>query len=749
MNIKMKEMKTRLLILMILAIIEGAIGQTAYVTNRGGNSVSVINVATNTVSATIPVGNNPYATGNFISQYVSCALSSPIITPSGSTTFCQGDSVTLASSSAAAYLWSNGATMQSIKVYNTGIYDLTITDANGCTAVSSSVLVVVNDLPTPSVSVNGNLALCQGDTVILTSDVANHYTWNNGATTQAIAVTTGGNYYLAVTDNNGCVGTSGITNVMVYPMPNASFTTIDTSGCSPFTVHFTNNSTQATSYHWYFGDLQQSLNFSPTHTYTSQGTYNVKLVATNDTSICPSSTLILNNIINVYPTPSPTITANGPLAFCEGDSILLSTDSAATYVWNSGATTQSIYVLNSGNFNVTVTTTHGCTGVTSTTQVLVYPYPIITATGPLTFCQDDSVTLTCSSDSRYHWNTMDSTQSITVHTSGYYVVNATSLAGCTMDAFALVTVNPLPTPSITSSHVIPLCIGTNDTLTCIPSGTTYLWNNGATANSVFTNSANDYSVTMTDSNGCIGVSDTMHVTTNPLPQPAILSIGATSFCPGTTDTLTCTIAAVSYLWNTGATTQSIAVDTTGLFFVVATDTNGCVGTSTIQNILVFTPPASPVITHVGNNLTTDSANYTYQWFINSLAIAGDTTHTITPTTNGCYSVMETDSNGCTATSTAFCLSTGIGELIANEVFQIYPNPSKGTFTITDLNFTNSAFRIKIINTLGQIILEDNSILATGNFTKEINLSQEPSGIYFMEIIAGGKIFNRKLVLARD
>src|SRR5258708_1919310 len=63
------------------------------------------------------------------------------ITPSGPTTFCQGNSVTLTSTTASSYLWSNSSSTQSINVTSSGNYVVTVTDANSCTASSSAVAV--------------------------------------------------------------------------------------------------------------------------------------------------------------------------------------------------------------------------------------------------------------------------------------------------------------------------------------------------------------------------------------------------------------------------------------------------------------------------------------------------------------------------------------------------------------------------------------------------------------------------------
>ena len=92
------------------------------------------------------------------------------ITASGSTTFCTGGAVTLTSSPGASYLWSNGAQTQSINVTQAGNYSVVVTSAAGCTNTSSPVNVTVNALPaTPVISTSGSTTVCVGSPVTLSA----------------------------------------------------------------------------------------------------------------------------------------------------------------------------------------------------------------------------------------------------------------------------------------------------------------------------------------------------------------------------------------------------------------------------------------------------------------------------------------------------------------------------------------------------------------------------------------------------
>lgn len=150
----------------------------------------------------------------------------PTITASGATTFCQGDSVILTSSSANGNNWSNGATTQSITVFNSGSFSVNVTNGT-CTVNSTATNVTVNPLPTiPTITASDSTTFCQGDFVTLTSSSTNGNNWSNGATTQSINVYNSGSYSVSISNGN-CSVSSSPTNVTVNPNPSVSFSTLN------------------------------------------------------------------------------------------------------------------------------------------------------------------------------------------------------------------------------------------------------------------------------------------------------------------------------------------------------------------------------------------------------------------------------------------------------------------------------------------------------------------------------------------
>lgn len=571
----------------------------------------------------------------------------PTITPSGPTTFCLGDSVILTSSSASAYSWSTGASTQSITASTAGIYRVTVTDANGCTGSSSATTVVVNPLPTPTISASGPTTFCAGDSVTLTASSASSYMWSNGVTTQSFTTDTAGTFSVMVTNVNGCQATSSSTTVTVLTNP---VPTITPSGPTTFCAggNVTLFSSSSTGNLWSNGATTQFITVNTPGDFTVTFTNGNGCQGTSDTT-----TVVVN------PNPTPTITPSGPTTFCQGDSVVLTVSSSAAYLWSNNATTQSITVNATGNFSVGVQDANGCVGSSAVTSVTVnsLPTPTISANGPTTFCAGDSVTLTASSASSYLWSNGVTTQSFTTDTSGTYSVTVTDANGCVgSSATTTVTVNPNPTPVITPSGPTTFCSGGSVTLTS-SSSTGNVWSTGVVSQSITVAQAGDYWVTVTDGNGCTTISDTTTVSINNNPTPTITASGPITFCAGNNVVLTAS-AGDSYMWSSGDTTQSITVNTSGSFDVFVSDGNGCSGTSA-TTVVTVNPNPTPTVTPLGPTtfcqggsvqlLSTASANYL--WSPGSV-----TSQILTATATGSYSVTVTDGNGCSGTSSPIAVT---------------------------------------------------------------------------------------------
>jgi hypothetical protein len=225
-----------------------------------------------------------------ITVNVNALPTSPVITPSGSTSFCTGGSVDLTSSYSSGNVWSTTATSNSITVNSSGTYTVTHTDVNGCSSTSLPITVSVSSAPVPTISLSGSTTICAGETITLTASTSDSYSWSpGGETTQSITVSAAGTYNVTTTNADACdgVGTSANTTITVSPVPTAAGSVASISGA---VVTFANTSSGATSYNWDFGDASNSSATAPVHAYAANGNYTVTLVASN--GICTDTTII-------------------------------------------------------------------------------------------------------------------------------------------------------------------------------------------------------------------------------------------------------------------------------------------------------------------------------------------------------------------------------------------------------------------------------------------------------------------------
>lgn len=174
----------------------------------------------------------------------SCAITGNII--SGNAIICTGQSATLtAPAGFASYLWQDGSTSQSITVSQPGAYNVMVTDASGCSSISANKIVELNPDETPTVSVNGELNFCQGESVTLTSSSASGYAWTNGSNSQSVVVTQTGSYSVAI---QGVCGTFSSASVVVDVLPAPTPVASGTTGPNPSTLQL---SATGSNLSWY------------------------------------------------------------------------------------------------------------------------------------------------------------------------------------------------------------------------------------------------------------------------------------------------------------------------------------------------------------------------------------------------------------------------------------------------------------------------------------------------------------------
>jgi hypothetical protein len=229
--------------------------------------------------------------------------------------------------------------------------------------------------------------------------------------------------------------------------------------------------------------------------------------------------------------------------------------------------------------------------------------------------------------------------------------------------------------------------------------------------------------------------------------PIITANGSTSICDGATVMLTASNGGLGYVWMPTATAaSSINVTTSGCYTVVTVDASGCSATSAPMCITVNSVPAAPTISMgTDGSLTASTTAPAYVWANNGSIVSGNT-QTIFPSNNGLYNVVAVSVDGCVSdTSATFnYIYTNVTNNGTQEFVSVYPNPATDKIIIK-AQFEN-ALQMQV--TL-QDIAGRNIEVIDGNVAKtmltEINISNQPAGVYFINFKNGNNTITKKIV----
>ncbi|MEX1190304.1 MAG: PKD domain-containing protein [Bacteroidia bacterium] len=575
---------------------------------------------------------------------------------------CQGASTTLTASGAGpTYTWSpstglsstSGATVTANPSVTT-TYTVSSPASAGSCAATGSITVTVNSAPT--INAGSDVSVCNGSSTNLSASGAASYSWspilglgnaNSGNTSASPTATTV--YTVTGTSAAGCISTDAVT-VTVNPLPIAN-PGLGAANCSGLGAQL--NGSGGATYLWSPATGLSSTTIA-NPIASPAVTTNYTLVVT-DASGCVSAPSNSVTVTVFQQPPAPNITIVGTTTFCAGGSVQLNAPASAEYLWSNGATTQSINVSSAGNYTVRITDANGCLSPSSppvSVTVNALPaVPVINASGPTTFCDGGSVTLTATGAGNFLWDSGQNTAAITVNNSGSYAVTLTNANGCqsSSSTTTVTELAPLSPPVVVANGSVSFCPGGSVTLQA-PGASSYLWSTGATTQSITSSISNSYHVTITDINGCVSPqSADINTTLNQTPAtPVISAIGNYPICQGETVQLSSS-AAAQYLWSNGNITQTVSTTQAGPLSVTITDANGCISSPSAPFQVSFFPlPPQPIISAVGPSTFCSGGsvelqavgNGTINWNNNGSGA------NITITLSGQYTATVTDANGC-------------------------------------------------------------------------------------------------------
>jgi len=587
------------------------------------------------------------------------------------------------------YTWSNSATGQTTSTLNIGTYVISVIDANNCSATQS--VSITNTTPP---NTNGTIVtdvLCKGDasgsiSVIATGAAPFTYNWPASAGTTASVPTVtnllAGTYVVTVEDINGCKSIMFLTinepptSVVINPVITSNATCGNSDGSA---VANAAGGTGTLNYTWSNSVTGQTAN------NLAAGIY---FLTVSDANNCTATQSVnINN--NSAPTISNILSTN---LSCNGDhsgSIAVSANgtSTLTYSWNPvTATTATINNLSAGNYSVTITDASGCQVATSVT--LAEPPAISLTSAVITNAtcgnNNGSITTTATGGTgslTYSWafpsgnNTAGS--SITNLATGIYTLTVTDISGCTKVFMDSVGNSGGPLAILSIASAITCNGGTGNVTVNTSSGTapyTYSWSIGTTSittsnqSTIINQQSANYSVTVTDANGCTSIS------TINLPEPTAIVIDtilATNASCGLNNGMTTASASggtgtLTYSWSNGDSGITASNLSFGSYDVSVTDLNGCQQTKNIK-IINSTGPKISSLTwtnvlckggNTGSAIVTASgtATLTYSWSSSSGTTASG--QSLTNALAGIYTVTVTDGLGCIATSAVLIAEPG-------------------------------------------------------------------------------------------
>jgi gliding motility-associated-like protein len=219
----------------------------------------------------------------------------------------------------------------------------------------------------------------------------------------------------------------------------------------------------------------------------------------------------------------------------------------------------------------------GCFGF-DTIRVIVKPTPQLTLPADTSLCAGDTLKLDAGFGFKsYQWSNGSTTQTINAAEAKAFSVTAINAEGCTAaDTTNIINIWPLPVVNL--GNVNGLCIGEAIILNA-GNYSQYIWHDGSTTQQYTATTTGLYHVSVIDINGCKGT-DTISID-KIFEKPANFLSADTGFCRYETLTLKAIKPFTSYLWSTGSTAASIAINTEGNFWLNVKDNNGCTGTDSI------------------------------------------------------------------------------------------------------------------------------------------------------------------------
>jgi len=568
------------------------------------------------------------------------------------------------------FLWSTGATTDSINFLSQGLYFVTVT-LGTCSLVASGH---VKNLPVdPAFSltmIKSTCDLSNGSVNVnhLNDGLAPYtYLWSNGETTEDLTNLSAGTYSVTVTGANGCTATRSVTVTNTNPPLNINGVIVHNTLCDPNqngSIDINPTPAGTYIYEWSTGDTSEDLaNLAP-------GIYTVTVTSIGICTYTRTFEVLDLSIpieIILGPTAPTCGQSNGSLSL----TVFTTLPPPYTFDWEDipgSNDPQDRTDLAPGNYSVTVTGSNGCTAHADAILIDEIPFSISALAIINTSCTapNGSIDLSVSpvNNYTYSWSNGASTQDLTNLASGNYLVTVTDINGCSTTLSTTVESNNPPINVAITPIPNNACFAPNGGvgINVLPAGNyTFLWSNAATTEDLANVPSGIYSVTVTDALGCTAIArDTVQDNIASLNIGVVATPNNNCIAPnGSLDISISPAGNYAFNWSNAATTEDLANVPPGIYSVTVTDTLGCttITQDTVQDNVVSLNIG--VVATANNNCIAangsldisilPAGNYTFNW---SNAATTEDLSNLFP---GNYSVIASNANGCTATAFAVVL----------------------------------------------------------------------------------------------
>jgi hypothetical protein len=553
----------------------------------------------------------------------------------------------------------NGATTPTFVANQSGIYSVVVVSLL-CQLESAPVEVVLLSPLNAAILAPAGSSACTGSSVELqaTGGTAEWQWYRNGVAlpdglSSTYTATLPGQYVVIGNQGSICESSSTPLEVVIYPLPSAIIAWQENPLiCAGDSAEILANVAPNQEVVWYQDETEVSSGVAQLQADVA-GEYHALFTDTLTGCSAVSGSIFLE----VFPTQSVEIIAQGPLGFCAGESQTLSLAAGQGEIrWQAdgvlveGAAEPALIVFSSATYTAELTDENGC--VSRSNELLIEALP-------------------------------------------------------------------LPNAMIQYEELLPILCGDADTLyLTLEPGYEYVWYNGETAlpeatiNSLLVTEPGVYTVNVTGLNGCSASSEALEIIGYGMPDVELLPSGAINLCSGQGQFLEAIAGtAIQYSWYMdgvlieGVSESVWQADNAGVYWVSVIDENGCEAVSEAAQLEVI-EVATPVIvsggiTPEGQLLLTDEASG-HQWYLSGEMIQGATTSTYVAVEDGIYSVIVIEDVCESEVSEGFEVVLGGVDSSRSEGLLVYPNPCSDRLNIAFGGATGVAY--SVYDSYGRIVI---------------------------------------------